>query len=62
ARCNWWGPPSGPSQDPENPDGLGDVILGPGSVDASPYLVESAIDALFRDRFEAQLLAQGDGC
>ncbi|TVQ41518.1 MAG: right-handed parallel beta-helix repeat-containing protein [Wenzhouxiangella sp.] len=62
ARCNWWGHPSGPSQDPENPDGQGDVILGPGSVDASPYLVESAIDALFLDRFEAQLLAQGDGC
>ena len=62
ARCNWWGHPSGPNQDPENPAGQGDLILGPGSVDASPYLLESAIDGVFRDRFEAVATGREDEC
>lgn len=58
----WWGHPSGPSQESENPEGQGDLFLGPGSVDASPYLLESAIDGVFRDRFEAVAAGREDEC
>ena len=50
ARCNWWGHASGPLDPVNNPDGQGDAVLGP--VDASFFLGESAIDTVFRDRFE----------
>jgi len=58
ARCNWWGHPTGPRDPIDNPDGQGDAIIGP--VDASGFLNESAVDGVFRDRFET-VSANRDG-
>ena len=52
AQCNWWGHESGPFEPNENPQGQGDAIEGPGGVEFDNFLDESAIDGVFRDRFQ----------
>ena len=52
AQCNWWGHETGPFELDENPQGQGDAIEGPGGVEFVEFLTESAIDSVFRDRFQ----------
>jgi Bacterial Ig domain len=35
---NWWGHPSGPKHNTQNPSGLGDLVQGPASIPLKPFL------------------------
>ena len=62
ARCNWWGHESGPFEPNENPQGQGNAIEGPGGVEFLDFLDKSAIDGVFRDRFQWLDGERDNGC